>query len=59
MGIYFELANESVKLLEFLDHYSALTKPCFRCHVPTVPFISSLQPLFLTDARQPFCYHAW
>ena len=59
MGIYFELANESVKLLGFLDHYSTLTKPCFRCHVPTVSFISGLQPLFLTDARQPFCYHAW
>ena len=51
MGIYFELANESVKLLGFLDHYSALTKPCFRCHVPTVPLISSLQHLFLTDSR--------
>lgn len=59
MGIYFELANESVKLLGFLEHYSVLTKPCFRYHVYIVPLISSLQNLFLTDARQPFCYHAW
>lgn len=59
MGIYFELANESVKLLGFLDHYSAVTKPCFRYHVHTVLWISRLRSLFLTDARQPFCYHAW
>ena len=49
MGIYFELANESVKLLGFLDHNSTLTKPCFRCHVHTVLWISRLGILFLTD----------